>query len=139
MDHSKFREALHGLLTRQPLLRRKFKAALQDEVLKTRKTAVDRHYLVWQSLMKLEELAPQALELIRSESEDLETWHEHKINLAAEYLESVVDSLRCKAEHEIPPFDCDDQEDGTESEEDVVFGDDPLEPAEDNLEIEDFE
>jgi hypothetical protein len=132
MDHQKFRQALSGLLTRHPQLRRRFQATLRADHLAKRVAAVDRHYLVWQSLQKLEELSPVALELIRDNTEDLEPWHEHKINLAAEYLEAVVDALRCKAEHEVPPYQC---EDGVSD----TFGAAPMEIAEDNLETEDFE
>lgn len=141
MIQSKFRQALRELMTRQPQLRREFQAALREEVFRDRKAAVDRHYLVWQSLVKLEELAPEALELIRSLDEDVEAWHEQKILLAVEYLEAVVDSLRCKAEHEIADYECDPSGQGVPDEStSVEFSESaPPEVAEDNLEIEDFE
>lgn len=129
MKQSNFREELRALMSRRPQLGRALQAALREETFRRRKAAVDRHYLVWQSLMKLEELAPEALELIRTCSDDVEPWHEHKIALATEYLEAVIDSLRCKAEHEV--------EDPMPDAE--LGGSNPPEIAEPNLDFEDLE
>lgn len=137
MHKSKFRQALQKLMAQHPPLAREIRAALREEREVRRTASVDRHYLVWQSLKKLEELAPQALELVREHPEELEPWHEHQINVAAEYLEAAVDALRCKAEHEVSPYV---PEQSFANSDDVVFDDEPSpEVAEDNLEIEDFE
>lgn len=117
MDHTKFRQALSGLLNQQPHLRSRFEEALRRDERQQRKAALDRNYMVWQSLKKLEELAPRVLEMVRLNPEDVDPWHEHKINVAAEYLDAVLDSLTCRAEHEVPPYasSCEEDEEGDDA------------------------
>jgi hypothetical protein len=88
--------ALKRVLSRNPEFRKKLARVLREERAKT--AALDRDYHVWQSLHKLTERAPQILELMRAEPEDVETWHEHNVNLASEYLDAVFDSLSCKSD-----------------------------------------
>jgi hypothetical protein len=88
--------ALRRVLSRNPEFRKKLAHELREA--RSKRGALDRDYMVWQSLHKLTERAPQILDLMRSEPEDVETWHERNVNLAAEYIDAVFDSLSCKSD-----------------------------------------
>ena len=75
-----------------------FQKRMAQEIGTKKRAAVDRDYMVWQSLQKVMDLAPQVLELVRADLDGLEDWQEYKINLAAEYLDAVYDSLKYKPE-----------------------------------------
>ena len=96
MDHTNLSHALRSVLQDRPEFRQKLATALRDVSIEKR--AVDHDYWLWQSLAKLSDHAPHILEIVRSEPEHLSDWHEHKINLAAEYLDAVYDSLQCGRE-----------------------------------------
>lgn len=83
------------LCEERPELRKKLAAELVRQHRPVVKTAdVEDNYMVLRSLMKMSERAPEILELIGSDASNLEDWQEFKINLAAEYLDSVYDSIR---------------------------------------------
>ena len=54
--------------------------------------------MIWQSLQKLMERAPEVLEMVRDDP-DIEDWQEFNINLAAEHLDAVYDSLKFQSEY----------------------------------------
>lgn len=59
-----------------------------------KKTSNDQNYMVMRSLLRLADQAPEILEMIDGDASELEDWQEFKINLAAEYIDAVFDSLR---------------------------------------------
>jgi hypothetical protein len=75
-----------------------FRWKLAAEIGSSRIAAVDREYMVWQSLHKIMDLAPRILEMARADLDELEDWQEYKVNLAAEYLDAVHDSLKYRPE-----------------------------------------
>jgi len=73
-------------------------AKLRGKVAAVRSTAAHgRDYRIWQALCRIADEAPEILEMVRA-GEDLEAWQETRIELAAEYVDSVHDSLSCRQE-----------------------------------------
>jgi len=75
-----------------------FQRRLAAELGRTKLAAVDREYMVWQSLQKIMDLTPKVLDMARADLDGLEDWQEYKLNLAAEYLDAVHDSLKYRPE-----------------------------------------
>ena len=88
MDHTHFTKAVRELCKRRPDFRKKLAA----EVLRV-EASIDDDYMSWQALLKVVDQAPAILKMLREGGEDLEDWQETKIQLAAEYLDAVHDSL----------------------------------------------
>lgn len=89
MNHTDFQTALRGLCQEHPDFRKKLAA----EVRQIREATIHDDYMSWQALLKVTDRAPQILEMLRENGEDLEDWQETKVQLAAEYLDAVYDSL----------------------------------------------
>ena len=101
MNDTRFRKALVKLCEQRPELRKKLAAELSRQRKPIRKKADEEaNYMVVQSLMKLTDRSPEILEMIHSEADNLDDWQEHFINLAAEYIDAVYDSLRYRLENE---------------------------------------
>lgn len=88
---------LQGRLLRlcqeHPDFRRRLAREILSLVDRRKVAGIDDDYLSWQALHKMADQAPKVLEMLRDLGEDLETWQEHKIQMAAEYLDAVHDSL----------------------------------------------
>jgi hypothetical protein len=96
MDSNNLKKQLLRLCHESPSFRRKLAAEVQgmSRVARLARVAgIDDDYMSWQALNKLSDQAPRVLTLLRDLGEDLEDWQEHKIQLAAEYLDAVHDSL----------------------------------------------
>jgi hypothetical protein len=89
MDHTDFKTAIRELCEKRPDFRKKLAA----EVRSIREAGIHEDYMSWQALLKVIDRAPDILEMLRDSGEDLEDWQETKIQLAAEYLDAVYDSL----------------------------------------------
>jgi len=89
MDDTDFKKALRELCERRPDFRKKLAA----EVKTVREATIHDDYMSWQALHKLTDRAPQILKLLTEKGDDLEDWQETKVQLAAEYLDAVYDSL----------------------------------------------
>lgn len=101
MNDTRFKQELMHLCEERPELRKKLAVELARRPKLLRKKAdADRNYLVVHSLLKISERAPDILDMINAEADELEDWQEFKLNLAAEYLDSVYDSIRCRLEEE---------------------------------------
>lgn len=101
MNDTRFRMALIKLCEQRPELRKKLAVELTRPRKPIRKKADENaNYMVMQSLMKLADHSPEILEMIHAEADNLDDWQEHAIHLAAEYIDAVYDSLRCRLEHE---------------------------------------
>lgn len=87
MDHTRFKKAILELCERRPDFRKKLAAQMRRE------GAIHDDYMSWQALLKVTDRAPEILEMLNESGEDLEDWQETKIQLAAEYLDAVYDSL----------------------------------------------
>lgn len=98
MDHTPLSQALALVLAEQPEFRKKLATALRDGSFGKKSAAADHDYWLWQSLSKLSDRGPEIMEMIRTDPEHLDDWHEHKINLAAEYIDAVYDALQCGAD-----------------------------------------
>lgn len=89
------------LCEQRPELRKKLAVELARSSKPSRKFANhDRNYMVVRSLMKMSERAPDILDMIGANADELEDWQEFKINLAAEYLDAVYDSIRFRLDEE---------------------------------------
>jgi len=87
MDHTNFKTAIRDLCKRRPDFRKKLAAEVRRE------GSIHDDYMSWQALLKVVDRAPDILDMLRDSGEDLEDWQETKIQLAAEYLDAVYDSL----------------------------------------------
>jgi hypothetical protein len=87
MDHTDFKAAIRDLCERRPDFRKKLAAEVRREA------GIHDDYMSWQALLKVIDRAPDILEMLRDSGEDLEDWQETKIQLAAEYLDAVYDSM----------------------------------------------
>jgi hypothetical protein len=102
MDHTDFQTAIRELCERRPDFRKKLAAQVRHEA------AIHDDYMSWQALLKVIDRAPDILEMLRNSGDDLEDWQETKIQLAAEYLDAVYDSLAFDMDL---PHDEDERED----------------------------
>jgi hypothetical protein len=94
MDHTEFTKRIRELCERRPDFRKKLAAEVRAESgMGDKRASIDDDYMSWQALHKVTDRAPQILELLRETGEDLEDWQEFKVQLAAEYLDAVYDSL----------------------------------------------
>lgn len=93
MPSTDLKSRLLQLCEKEPEIRRKLAAEVRRLNSRRRVAGIDDDYMSWQALHKLADQAPKILEMLRDLGEDLEDWQEHKIQLAAEYLDSVHDSL----------------------------------------------
>jgi hypothetical protein len=75
----------------------------------TRPASQGRDYRLWQALCRIADEAPEILEMVRS-GEDLEPWQEHRLELAAEYIDSVHDSLTCRLDASPDPVEMEVEE-----------------------------
>ena len=86
MDNTNIKKALKSLCDRNPEIRKKLARALRE-------ATIHDDYMSWQALLKMKDRVPQILERLTETGDDLEDWQETKIQLAAEYLDAVYDSL----------------------------------------------
>jgi hypothetical protein len=94
MDHTDFKTAIRDLCEKRPDFRKKLAAEVRPvREAAIHEAAIHEDYMSWQALLKVIDLAPDILEMLRDSGEDLEEWQEMKIQLAAEYLDAVYDSL----------------------------------------------
>ena len=94
MDHTDLKKALRELCQRRPDFRKKLAAEVRaGHVVGDKHAGIDDDYMSWQALLKAADRAPQILQMLRDKGEDLEDWQETKVQLAAEYLDAVYDSL----------------------------------------------
>lgn len=120
MNSTDVTAALKRVLSRNSEFQRKLARVFHEERLRPKTSAVDRDYVVWQSLQKLSERAGPVLEMMRAEPEDVETWHERYVSLAAEYIDAVYDSLSCKAEGAVGCDEVADPDGGPDLAEDLA-------------------
>lgn len=92
MNHTNFKRDLRELCKRRPDFRKKLAAEVRI-VGRAKSAAIHDDYMSWQALLKVTDQAPAILEMLGETGEDLEDWQETKIQLAAEYLDAVYDSL----------------------------------------------
>jgi len=101
MNDTRFKQELMRLCKKRPELRKKLAVELVRPRKPLRKQAdSDRNYMVMQSLLKLSERAPDILDMIGSEADELEDWQEFKITMAAAYIDAVYDSIRFRIQEE---------------------------------------
>jgi len=101
MNDTQFKQELMRLCKKRPELRKKLAVELVRPRKPLRKQAdSDRNYMVMQALLKLSERAPDILDMIGSEADELEDWQEAKITVAAAYIDSVFDSIRYRLQEE---------------------------------------
>ena len=81
------------LCGQHPGLREKLGAEVRTAARRTA-TREQPGYMVWQSLQKMSDRVPELTAMVNDDADELEEWQEHKIVLAAEYLDAVYDSLR---------------------------------------------
>lgn len=93
MQAKDFKKRLLRLCRESPEFRRRLAKEVRVVAAESRTAGIDDDYMSWQALHKLADQAPRILEMLRDLGEDLEDWQEHKIQLAAEYLDAVHDSL----------------------------------------------
>lgn len=55
-------------------------------------------YMVWQSLRKMLDRLPELVAMVHDDADELEEWQQHKITMAAEYVDAVYDSLKYSAQ-----------------------------------------
>lgn len=94
MDSTELRKALARLCRDRPDFREK----LARETLAVKIAAREPGYMVWQSLRKMLDRLPELTAMVHDDADELEEWQQHKITMAAEYLDAVYDSLRYSAE-----------------------------------------
>lgn len=94
MDNTEFRKALARLCRTRPVLREK----LAKQVLLVKIAERDSGYMVWQSLRKMMDRLPELIAMIQDDADELEEWQQHKITMAAEYIDAVYDSLKYSAQ-----------------------------------------
>ena len=87
------------LCEKRPELRKKLAVELARKPLR-KKASADANYMVVRSLLKLSERAPEILDMIDGEADELEDWQHFKLNLAAEYIDAVYDSIRYRLQEE---------------------------------------
>ena len=105
MNDTRFRKALMRLCEQRPELRKKLAVELArssrpSRPLQKRADRESRTYMAVQSLMKISDRAPDILDMIGADGDQLEDWQEFKLNLAAEYIDAVYDSIRYRLEEE---------------------------------------
>jgi hypothetical protein len=102
MNDTGFRKALMRLCERHPELRKKLAVELarSNRPVQKRARHDEENYMVVRSLMKISDRAPAILEMIGADADELEDWQEFKINLAADYIDSVFDSLTYRLQEE---------------------------------------
>lgn len=96
MENTELKEALRSLCRKRPGLREKLAA----EVARDRRVlaSMEPGYLVWQALHKMMDRVPELAALVHDDADELEEWQQHKIIMAAEYLDAVYDALRYSME-----------------------------------------
>jgi hypothetical protein len=101
MNDTRFKQELMRLCEKRPELRKKLAVELARPRKPLRKKAdSDQNYLVMRSLLRMSEQAPEILDMIDGEADELEDWQHFKLNLAAEYLDAVYDSIRYRIQEE---------------------------------------
>lgn len=89
------------LCKQRPELRKKLAVEMARQRKPLRKVADgDRNYMVMRAMLRMSEQAPEILDMIDGQADELEDWQEFKLLMAAEYLDSVFDSLRYRIEEE---------------------------------------
>lgn len=100
MHDTRFKKALLRLCKQRPELRKKLAVEMARSK-PVRKTADrDHNYMALRSLMKISERAPDILDMLAGNVDELEDWQEYKLHLAAEYIDAVFDSIRYRLEEE---------------------------------------
>ena len=94
MDNTELRGALAHLCRERP----RFREKLAREALVVKIAEQDPGYMVWQSLRTLMDRLPELIAMIQDDADELEGWQQHKITLAAEYVDAVYDSLKYSAQ-----------------------------------------
>lgn len=77
----------------QPEFRQKFAKEIRKDLQRRRQASIDDDELSWEALHRLADQAPRILQMLRDLGEDLESWQEDNIQIAAEYIDAVHDSL----------------------------------------------
>lgn len=101
MNDTRFRKALIRLCEQRPELRKKLAVELARERAPIHKRADEEaNYRVSRALLRMSDQAPEILQMIESEADNLEEWQEHYINMAAEYIDAVYDSILYRLQDE---------------------------------------
>ena len=100
MNDTRFKQELMRLCEKHPELRKKLAVELARSKPLRKKAGGDQNYMVVRSLLKISERTPDILDMIDGEADELEDWQHFKLNLAAEYIDAVYDSIRFRLQEE---------------------------------------
>jgi uncharacterized protein HemY len=100
-NDTRFKQELMRLCEKRPELRKKLAVELARSRKPLRKRAdSEANHMIVRALLKMSERAPEILDMIDAEADELEDWQQFKLHMAAEYIDAVYDSIRFRLQEE---------------------------------------